>query len=182
MKDFIWEGEMDLKICDDLLEFYDTCTYLQKHEYSGKTHSRGKISTDIHCHTMLARNEPRLDAYLSKLTELFGSYFVEYPAAGQIDCHIDPMFNIQRYQPNEGYTVWHSERGHDKINSERCLVWMTFLSDNPDGGTEWYYQEKYVPAVKGKTVIWPAEWTHTHRGRVDKNLEKTIITGWLLTG
>ena len=94
MKDFIWEGEMDLKICDDLLEFYDTCTYLQKHEYSGKTHSRGKISTDIHCHTMLARNEPRLDAYLSKLTELFGSYFVEYPAAGQIDCHIDPMFNI----------------------------------------------------------------------------------------
>ena len=73
MKDFIWEGEIDLKVCDDLLEFYDTCTYLKKHEYSGKTHSMGKISTDIHCHTMLARNEPRLDNYLIKLTELFGS-------------------------------------------------------------------------------------------------------------
>ena len=39
--------------------------------------------------------------------------------------------------------------------------------------------DKYVAAEKGKTVIWPAEWTHTHRGRVDHKLEKTIITGWI---
>jgi len=56
---------------------------------------------------------------------------------------------------------------------------MTYLSDNPDGGTEWMYQDKYVSAVKGKTVIWPAEWTHTHRGVIDEEKEKTLITGWI---
>lgn len=179
MKDFIWEGEIDLKICDDLLNFYDTCTYLIKQEYDGTRYSEGKESTDLHCHTMLARNEKCLNDYLTKLTELVSDYFRDYPQAGLINCHVAPMFNIQRYKPNQGYKAWHSERGMGRVNRERYLVWMTFLSDNPDGGTEWLYQDKYVPAVKGKTVIWPAEWTHTHRGVIDKKLEKTIITGWI---
>ena len=28
MHDFIWEGEISEDICDKLVEFYDTCTYL----------------------------------------------------------------------------------------------------------------------------------------------------------
>ena len=31
----------------------------------------------------------------------------------------------------------------------------------------------------GKTLIWPAEWTHAHRGTVLKGGKKYIITGWL---
>ena len=31
----------------------------------------------------------------------------------------------------------------------------------------------------GKTLIWPAEWTHAHRGSVLNGGEKYIITGWL---
>ena len=61
MHDFIWEGEIDLKICDDLLNFYDTCTYLNKREYQSNpfndARGNGKDSTDLHCHTMLAKNE-----------------------------------------------------------------------------------------------------------------------------
>ena len=56
---------------------------------------------------------------------------------------------------------------------------MTFLTDNPDGGTEFIYQDKYIPAEKGKTLIWPSDWTHTHRGKVDTTKEKMIITGWI---
>ena len=33
MKDFIWEGEIDLQICDDIYNFYDNCTYLKKRVY-----------------------------------------------------------------------------------------------------------------------------------------------------
>ena len=179
MHDFIWEGEIDLDVCDKLIEFYETCTYLPKVKYNGRGQSEGKESTDLHCHTMLAKNEEVLNTYMLKLMECLDRYCRTYPQAGQIVCHVHPMFNIQRYQPGEGYSTWHFERGMERINRERFLVWMTYLSDNPDGGTEWMYQDKYVPAVKGKTVIWPAEWTHTHRGVIDKKLEKTIITGWI---
>ena len=32
---------------------------------------------------------------------------------------------------------------------------------------------------KGLTVIWPAEWTHTHRGIASMTQDKYIVTGWL---
>ena len=33
MPDFIFEGEIDPMVCDDLLEFYETCTYVNKLSY-----------------------------------------------------------------------------------------------------------------------------------------------------
>ncbi len=49
-----------------------------------------------------------------------------------------------------------------------------------DGGTTDfdYYKVKVKPET-GKTLIWPAEWTHAHRGSVLNGGEKYIITGWL---
>ena len=35
-----------------------------------------------------------------------------------------------------------------------------------------------VEAKKGLTLIWPATWTHTHRGIVSNDKEKYIVTGW----
>ena len=40
------------------------------------------------------------------------------------------------------------------------------------------YQKLKTPAKKGLTIIWPAEWTHTHRGIVSNTKEKIIVTGW----
>ena len=36
-----------------------------------------------------------------------------------------------------------------------------------------------VPCEKGVTLVWPAPWTHTHRGQISLTHEKTIVTGWL---
>jgi hypothetical protein len=56
---------------------------------------------------------------------------------------------------------------------------MTYLNDvNDDGETEFYYQNLKIKPQKGKTVIWPADWTHTHRGITSPTQEKYIITGW----
>ena len=35
---------------------------------------------------------------------------------------------------------------------------------------------------RGVTLIWPAPWTHTHRGQISLTHEKTIVTGWLRLG
>ncbi len=57
---------------------------------------------------------------------------------------------------------------------------MTYLNDIKEGGeTEWYYQKLKVKPKKGLTVIWPADWTFTHRGITAKKEHKYIITGWI---
>lgn len=54
---------------------------------------------------------------------------------------------------------------------------MTYLNDVQNGGTEFLYQKITTKAKKGLTLIWPSDFTHTHRGQIcDKT--KYIITGW----
>lgn len=62
----------------------------------------------------------------------------------------------------------------------RMLVWMTYLNDVTDGGgTKFIYQDETVQARKGRTLIWPSDFTHTHVGVVSPAQDKYIITGWL---
>jgi len=86
-------------------------------------------------------------------------------------------FNIQHYPVGGGFKEWHFERG-GSINSKRVLVFMTYLNDVNDGGTEFYYQNIRTPAVQGLTIIWPSDFTHTHKGQISNTKEKYILTGW----
>ena len=88
--------------------------------------------------------------------------------------------NIQYYKPGGGYKNWHCERinSHHPFNN-RHLVFMTYLNTIENAGTEFFYQNLKVDAVKGKTLIWPTDWTHTHRGIINNEKEKYIFTGWL---
>ena len=61
----------------------------------------------------------------------------------------------------------------------RCLVYMTYLNDVNNGGTDFKFQNLTTPAKKGLTVIWPSDWTHLHKGQVSQTDTKYIITGWL---
>ena len=86
--------------------------------------------------------------------------------------------NIQYYPPNGGYKVWHCERG-SLDTSKRFLAYMTYLNDVTEGGeTEFYWQNVSFKPKKGLSLIWPADFTHTHRGIVSKTQEKYITTGW----
>ena len=38
----------------------------------------------------------------------------------------------------------------------------------------WYL----IKPEKGRTLIWPAEWTHAHCGEIVESNKKYIITGW----
>ena len=63
--------------------------------------------------------------------------------------------------------------------NNRHLVWMTYLNDIEEGGgTDFLHQDYTVKPKKGKTVIWPSDWTYTHKGQVAPNEDKYIITGW----
>ena len=84
--------------------------------------------------------------------------------------------NIEYYPPGGGYFAEHCERTSRMEN--RCLVWMTYLNDVPEGGTHFKYQKITSPAKKGLTLIWPPDFTHTHNGQISETHDKYIITGW----
>ena len=87
------------------------------------------------------------------------------------------MAQIQYYRPGQGYKEWHSERTSG--GNRRCLVFMTYLNTVPEAGTHFKYQKLTTPAEKGLTVMWPTDFTHTHKGQITKHHEKYILTGWL---
>lgn len=93
--------------------------------------------------------------------------------------------NVQRYTAGEGgYPYWHSEVYPQPQHNEalhRVLLFMYYLNDVDEGGeTEFYYQDRSVKPKRGRMVIAPAGFTHTHRGCMPKSNDKYILTSWLL--
>lgn len=89
--------------------------------------------------------------------------------------------NIQRTLPGQGYHVWHCENEHMyRTSNSRILAVMMYLNDVNDGGeTEFIFQHKRFKPKKGRVLLWPSGFTHTHRGNPPLKGEKFIITGWL---
>jgi hypothetical protein len=93
--------------------------------------------------------------------------------------------NLQKYLQNSGgYHHWHSEIYPQNASCEslhRVLLWMFYLNDVEEGGeTEFMYQGRRIAPKKGRLVIAPAGFTHTHKGNVAKSGDKYIATSWIL--
>lgn len=84
--------------------------------------------------------------------------------------------NIQKYLPGEGFYQWHCE--NDGLNVNRVLAWMFYLNTCEDAGTEFKFQNMVTQCKQGSLLIWPAYWTHFHRGIVSNTDTKYIVTGW----
>jgi hypothetical protein len=86
-------------------------------------------------------------------------------------------FKIHRVHPSEGYHVWHHE--HSYHCPYKVLAWMIVLEAPKRGGeTEFLYQSMRVEPKVGQLTIWPAAFTHKHRGNPPLEGRKTYITGW----
>jgi hypothetical protein len=86
---------------------------------------------------------------------------------------------LQMTPPRGGYHVWHCEHG-SKFNADRVLAWTLYLNDIPDGEgeTEFLWQGVRIKPKTGTVCIFPAAFTHTHRGNPVYSCNKYIATGW----
>lgn len=181
---FIGSWKMkDVKICEDIIDFFEDNPKLQEQGQTGAgIDEKVKKSTDITIYpNKLAKSEYNLfNNYFKHLHECFTDYKEQYSFLKTFvkKIHIGP-FNIQKYLSGDHFSKLHSERT-DMATLHRLFAWMTYLNDVEDGGTTDfdYYDLKIKPEC-GKTLIWPAEWTHAHTGSILKSGKKYIITGWL---
>lgn len=111
------------------------------------------------------------------LQRCFDAYTNEYDILRSMNLR-STCIKIQKTQPGQGYHVWHCEQGNREPN--RSLVWAMYLNDVEDAGeTEFLYQKMRITPKENAAIIWPATFTHTHRGNVvHGNKSKYIITGW----
>ncbi len=113
------------------------------------------------------------------LQRCFDAYSTEYDILQQ---HLIRSTDIkmQKTDPGQGYHIWHFEQAATDDSISRCLVWAAYLNDIEEAGeTEFLYQKLRVPPKKNTLIIWPASFTHTHRGNVvHGNKSKYIMTGW----
>lgn len=88
---------------------------------------------------------------------------------------------MQRTDPGGGYHIWHSEQGNGE-HSQRALVYMLYLNtltEEEAGETEFLYQQRRIQPQENTMVLWPAAFTHAHRGNtVFGQKSKYIVTGW----
>jgi len=182
---FIGGWYISESICDDLIKLFHSAKE-KGHTIIGLQKSFGKLQID----------KTRKDAeelvikwnstnnfilnYRVELQKVIENYAKKYDAVNyQAGFNVNTNYNLQYYKPGGGFKVWHNERGGSGgEESKRILVFMTYLNDVDDGGTEFKNQNIISPAKKGLTLIWPTDWTHTHRGQVSMTKEKYIVTGW----
>lgn len=182
---FIKGWYIDHSVCDRLVDLFESHKEFQFSGLTGYTldsvgvSNTTKDSTDINSASFV-NNGIDISFYEDCLWNCLDLYNEVYPASAVFNYGILTPWNIQKYNPGGGYKIWHSERGSDDMTIRRHLVFMTYLNDVTDeGGTAFFHQNLILKPKKGLTVIWPADWTYTHKGVVSNTQTKYIATGWL---
>lgn len=118
------------------------------------------------------------EIFLTGLQNCFDDYVDEFDILRDYNLRCTTL-KMQKTDPGAGYHVWHAEQGPD-ADASRCLVYSAYLNTIEEAGeTEFLYQKLRVAPKENTLVIWPAAFTHTHRGNVvHGNKSKYIITGW----
>ena len=178
-----WQLENDA-LCDGLIAHFERHREAQVPGRSGigridETYKRS-LDMAINPKDVQAPGFEPFAAYMELLHDCFRDYTEQWDFLKTFlaTVHI-AGFNVQKYESGGHFTKLHSERtGLAALH--RVLVWMTYLNDVEAGGeTEFPYYKLRVTPAKGRTLIWPAEWTHVHRGCVVETGPKYIVTGWM---
>jgi hypothetical protein len=124
-------------------------------------------------------NNTVIEIFLTGLQNCFDEYTEEFDILKDIPLNCSKI-KMQKTSPGGGYHLWHSEKAGDQEADGRCLVYSAYLNTIEEAGeTEFLYQRIRIPPKENTMILWPASFTHTHRGNVvHGNKSKYIITGW----
>lgn len=186
---FIGDFSIDPQICDRLIELHRACDR-QGLVKAGRLYTEGQDSTivdpgkkeslDVPVGDIpeALQNQYGVPLYIRELQRCTHEYLERYRHLRVTKFGVKESPIIQHYRPGGGFKAEHCERSN-LATSTRMLVWMTFLNDVTDGGgTRFVYQDRTFDARKGRTLIWPTDFTHTHVGVVSPSEHKYLITGW----
>jgi hypothetical protein len=121
-----------------------------------------------------------LEKFLTPFLENFYTQYVSnFSVLNDIKQQSVHSVKIQKTCIGGGYHIWHAEDLNKKCSS-RINVFTLYLNTVEEGAeTEFLYYGIRVKPEQGTLIIWPAGFTHTHRGNPPLSGDKYIVTGWV---
>ncbi len=175
-----YKGAFSQQDCDEIINYIEyleenNLLYYDKeslHRQDNKTVSiNNGFGLDIPTTSRISRiilpkYKPCIDDYVQRFSVLDSSKFLVYDV------------KLKKVPSGGGFHSWHYENG-SMISASRMFVIQLYLNDGFEGGeTEFLYQNLREEAVAGDVVIFPAGYTHVHRGNPPIGGTKYTATSW----
>jgi len=182
-KDFIgiFEGAVPDTLCDRIIEKLNL--HMDQHPSevrNGKTQFKnqenGRKDYSVFANKIWGGICLEINEALDKCAQAYSDEFFTIKNLAQLR---SDEIKVQLTPPRGGYHVWHCEQASKEV-ADRVLVWTIYLNDIPngEGETEFLWQGIKLQPKKGLVCIFPAAFTHTHRGNPVYSCDKYIATGW----
>jgi hypothetical protein len=179
----LFKNFMPNELIDDYTNYFNKC------EQQGAVHPRKEdemlvsdnaIDTIRNTNVSLTYvNKPFIEMFFN---EVYPLYVQKYSFLKKLATHNILEIKIQKTKVGEGYHMWHCENAAMRERN-RILAFMVYLNDVTEGGeTEFLYQKCRFKPEKNTLLVWPAQFTHVHRGNPPLSNDKYIITGWVEYG
>jgi len=181
-KDFIgiYENAFTKEECEETIKMYER---LDKLGYTYERESNGLMKNDGS--TYFLSEFECTDEFILSYHERFYNFIYplynnNYSILQNLYRHRSKHVKLQKTLPTEGYHLWHCEYQGSFDNKNRVLSWILYLNDVEAGGeTEFLYQSMRIKPRTGTFILFPAYFTHTHRGNPPLSGEKYVATGWI---
>ena len=185
----VFENAISKDFCENIIYFFENNKnhHLDRNQQRSYFDPDDKGTTptqmeDLALPHQLVNQDLKDEFYKTFMENIFPLYISKYKLQ-QIICNnlYVEDFKVQKTSPTEGFHVWHAESVfNDDQVIRRIMAWTLYLNDIKEGGeTEFLLQSKRTNPKQGTVCIFPAGYTHIHRGNPPLSGEKYITTGWV---
>ena len=170
-------------LCDELITYFESHIGEQKigtTSIGTNVYLKDRVDITIAPYELNLPGNELFKTYIDSLFACYKDYLIQWPFLEEIGKNLEiGTFNFGRYHKGQHFQKMHTERGC-LSTLHRVFAWMTYLNDVDEGGETYFsHYDINVKPKKGLTIIWPAEWTHAHRGNVLLGESKYLLTGWM---
>ena len=179
----VYEDAVSVEYCEKFIGYIDHYVehgiiIKEPFDSDHKDHSTINFHNDARYDMLSGDNLPL--TFLPMVKEYVDDYLDRYIL---LKHEVMLMFDVKakKIPIGGGFHRWHYENGGLQV-SPRKLVVQLYLNTVEEGGeTEFLYINKRVKAKQGTLIIFPAAFTHTHRGNPPIGQDKYILTTWVVS-
>jgi len=180
----IFKNALSKEVCESCIEYFELTKTFNKplsrqQMQDGPTHLKDDETIFMYHDWNLLHAPQEMIVPINSAIDKCYSEYVNFYSVLMSQKHVSCGLRLQKTSIGGGYHLWHFEND-TRAKGNRLMAFMFYLNEVCEGGeTEFLYEHKRLKPEAGTFVLWPATYTHAHRGNPPISNEKYIVTGWL---